>query len=94
MKVKVIARRWGNSIGVALPKEIVEKERISENEELFIDVHKSESVKVKDFFGLAKGWNIDAQKIKDDLRSEDIERDAKISRFIRNHRNIKSKSKL
>ena len=71
MEVEVIARKWGNSIGVTLPKEAVEKEGIKENERFFIDIHKGRHAKVRDIFGLAKGWNIDSQKVKDGLRRQD-----------------------
>ena len=75
MEVEVIARKWGNSLGVTLPKEAVEKEGIKENEKFFIDFHKEKKSTVKDFFGLAAGWKIDAQKLKDKLREEDHERE-------------------
>ncbi|AJF60120.1 MAG: AbrB/MazE/SpoVT family DNA-binding domain-containing protein [Candidatus Diapherotrites archaeon] len=75
MEVEVIARKWGNSLGVTLPKEAVEKEGIKENEKFFIDFHKEKKSTVKDFFGLAAGWKIDAQKLKGKLREEDHERE-------------------
>lgn len=71
MEVEVVARKWGNSIGVTLPKEAVKKEGIKENERFFIDIHKEKHSKVIDIFGLAKGWKIDSQKIKDELRRQD-----------------------
>ena len=74
MEVEVVARKWGNSLGVTLPKEAVEQEGIKENERFFIDIHKEKKTKVKDFFGLAKGWTVDSQKTKDKLREEDNER--------------------
>ncbi|MFH1694876.1 MAG: hypothetical protein ABH850_00410 [Candidatus Micrarchaeota archaeon] len=75
MEVEVIARKWGNSIGVTLPKKEVDKQSIKENERFFIEIHKEKKTKIKDFFGLAKGWKIDSQKLKDRLRREDNERD-------------------
>ena len=40
MTVKAIVKKWGNSIGVLLPREFVEKEQIKINEEVFLDVVK------------------------------------------------------
>lgn len=94
MQAEVVARKWGNSIGVTLPKELVEKEQIKENEKIVIEVHKTKPLLVKDIFGLAKGWKFDTQKFKDELREADLERDRKLSRLLRAHRNNKGKSKL
>ncbi|MBI2598029.1 MAG: AbrB/MazE/SpoVT family DNA-binding domain-containing protein [Candidatus Diapherotrites archaeon] len=71
MEVEVVARKWGNSIGVTLPKEAVEMEGIKENEHFFIDIHKEKQATVRDIFGLAKGWKIDSQHVKDELRRQD-----------------------
>jgi len=51
MQVEVITRKWGNSIGVTLPKEIVEKEKIKPNDKIAIDIRKQTALKVKDIFG-------------------------------------------
>ena len=71
MEVEVVARKWGNSIGFTVPKEALKKEGIKENERFFIDLHKGKQAKVKDIFGLAHGWKIVSQKVKDDLRRQD-----------------------
>ena len=36
--INVKAKKWGNSIGIVLPKPIVEKENISEGTDLVINV--------------------------------------------------------
>ena len=54
MEIKTFAKRWGSSIGVIIPKKIIESERIKENDELIIRVEKK-PVLVRDIFGLAKG---------------------------------------
>lgn len=85
MEVEVVVRKWGNSLGVTLPKEIVDKQHIRENERVFIGIQKEKPLKVADLFGLAADWKIDAQKIKDKLRAEDAGRDKKVSGLLRNH---------
>ncbi|PIN92545.1 hypothetical protein COU56_04235, partial [Candidatus Pacearchaeota archaeon CG10_big_fil_rev_8_21_14_0_10_31_9] len=34
MKLQTVLRKWGNSIGVVIPREIIEKERLREGEEV------------------------------------------------------------
>ncbi len=36
IETKAIARRWGNSIGIAFPKEIIRKAKIKPNQEMTI----------------------------------------------------------
>ena len=63
-------KKWGNSIGVILPKEVLEKENIHENEKIFVLVRKQRNV-VAETFGMAKGkLTIPTQKLKDQMRKE------------------------
>ncbi len=64
-EVIVTARKWGNSIGVTLPSETVEEEKIKPNDKVVLKVKKV--VPIKELFGLAK-FKKSAQKIKDELR--------------------------
>jgi len=85
MQAQVTARKWGNSLGVTLPRQIVEGEGIKENEKLVIEVRRGKPAKIGDFFGIAHGWKIDAQKVKDEARRADLEHDRKISGLLRAH---------
>ncbi|MCX6798488.1 MAG: AbrB/MazE/SpoVT family DNA-binding domain-containing protein [Candidatus Diapherotrites archaeon] len=85
VEVEVVVRRWGNSLGVTLPKGFVDKQRIKENERLVLGIQRETPPRVAGIFGLAPGWKIDAQKAKDNARGEDAARDKKISGFLRNH---------
>jgi len=40
MATEVLIRKWGNSIGVVLPKEFVKDNGLKENEKVLIDVVK------------------------------------------------------
>jgi len=40
MDIKAITRRWGNSIAVVIPREVLEEQRIREDEEIIIRVEK------------------------------------------------------
>ncbi|MBI2147417.1 AbrB/MazE/SpoVT family DNA-binding domain-containing protein [Candidatus Woesearchaeota archaeon] len=60
-------RKWGNSIGVIIPKDIVEEEHIEENEKICITIKKKH--KAKEFFGMLAGqWKKPAQQLKDEMR--------------------------
>ena len=39
-EVEVVTRKWGNSLGIALPKKLVEQERLCEHEHLVIEVRR------------------------------------------------------
>ena len=60
-----IAKKWGSSIGVILPREIVEKQGIREGDEIVINVFKKGNL--KDVFGKLK-TGMPGQKFKDMAR--------------------------
>ena len=63
-------RRWGNSLGVIIPKETVEKENIREKELLKFIILKESNV-LKNTFGMLRGkWKKTAQEVKDQARKE------------------------
>jgi antitoxin component of MazEF toxin-antitoxin module len=45
MQSKAKLKRWGNSYGVIVPKEIVEKEGLKEGEEVEISVRKASDIR-------------------------------------------------
>jgi len=45
MQVKARLRRWGNSYGVVLPKEVVEKEGLKEGDEVEISVRRVSDIR-------------------------------------------------
>jgi len=66
MKLQTVLRKWGNSIGVVIPREIIEKERLREGEEVIIDIENKNDI--KNIFGSLKDWRINSQKMKEELR--------------------------
>jgi len=66
--VKAKARRWGNSIGLVIPSDIVEKENIRPGKEVEILIPKKTNV-LKETFGTMK-FKKTAQQMKDELRKE------------------------
>ena len=47
-------RKWGNSLGVRIPKEAVREMRLRENQDIVIDIKPKANV-LKELFGFAKG---------------------------------------
>ncbi|MBI2045721.1 AbrB/MazE/SpoVT family DNA-binding domain-containing protein [Candidatus Pacearchaeota archaeon] len=68
MGVEVTVKKWGNSFGVVLPREIVEKEGLKENKKIVINIIKQADL--SDIFGLVKNRKMSGQKMKDLSRKE------------------------
>ena len=67
MEIKAKAKRWGSSIGIVLPKSIVESKKIRENDEVIIEIKKS--VIAGEVFGRFAGrFKKSTQELKDDAR--------------------------
>ncbi|MEK6934911.1 MAG: AbrB/MazE/SpoVT family DNA-binding domain-containing protein [Nanoarchaeota archaeon] len=47
----VKTKKWGNSLGIRLPKEIVRENNIKPEEKIVIQIGKPHVTKVKDIFG-------------------------------------------
>ncbi len=64
-QIEVTTRKWGNSLGIAIPKEIVEAEHLAENQRLVIDIKTLTDIrKLRGFLKFKKT----AQKLKDEMR--------------------------
>ena len=66
VEVAVTTKRWGSSIGVVIPKSVIDEQHIQEGEEIVLDIKKRH--KAKEFFGLLRGWKASAQDLKDEAR--------------------------
>ncbi len=66
--IKVLARKWGNSIGLVIPRDIVKKENIRPGKRIDILIPNKSSV-LKETFGTMK-FKKTSQQIKDKLREE------------------------
>ncbi|MBS3135226.1 hypothetical protein J4406_02565 [Candidatus Woesearchaeota archaeon] len=65
MAIQATIKKWGNSMGVLLPKEIVEKEKLKVNEKILINI-----VKEADLTGIFNSLKrgISGQEFKDMVR--------------------------
>lgn len=62
-----IARKWGNSLGVIIPKEIVEEQQIVENQKITIEIKRKHTA--KEFFGLLPGWKKTTMQLKQEMKT-------------------------
>ncbi len=68
MELIVKPRQWGNSLGITLPKKVIEQEKISIGDELVIEVKKRKNVdELRKLFGTLKVAK-STQQIKDEMR--------------------------
>lgn len=65
-EVICMAKKWGSSLGVVIPKTIVEKQHLSEGEQIVISIKKQHLA--KEFFGTLRNWKKSIQKLKDEAR--------------------------
>ena len=68
MAVTVVLKKWGNSIGVVIPKEVIEKEDLKVEQRVSIEVKPDRHPFAKFFGTLRTGRPV--QEIKDELKKE------------------------
>ncbi len=64
-EMEAMTRKWGNSLGITLSKEVVEEEHLHENQKVLVEIKKIADI--KDFFGAFK-FSKSAQQLKDEMR--------------------------
>ena len=69
MELETLTRKWGNSIAIIIPSNIVAQGKLKENEMVSVTIEKKKPLLVKDVFGMLKGKiNRPTQEIKDEMR--------------------------
>ena len=63
-------RKWGNSLGMIIPKEEVEQFKLHKNQQVVIKIVQTENP-LKELFGAFKGGKLSADKIKEFRKSLD-----------------------
>ena len=54
-KANVKIKKWGNSFGIILPKDIINRQELKEGSNIEIIIQAKNKTKVKDIFGILKG---------------------------------------
>ena len=62
MEIKAKTKKWGNSIGVLIPKEVVEEEKIKPNQEITLMISTKPITRGRDIFGTLK-FNESTEKL-------------------------------
>ena len=66
MAIEVEMKKWGNSMGVIIPKELIDKKNLKENDRITIEIVKKADV--SDVFGNVKKRKMSGQNFKDMVR--------------------------
>ena len=67
MTTEAVIRKWGNSLGIILPKEFLKKKHLKENDKIVVDVFKKANLSSS--FGALKGKiKMSGQEFKDKVR--------------------------
>ncbi len=66
MEVELTAKKWGSSLGIVLPKTIVEREHIRENDVVVVEIKKRHFA--KEFFGILSDWKKPTEQIKEEMK--------------------------
>jgi len=61
-------RKWGNSLGIIIPKEEVEQMKLHENQKVVVEIVQAENP-LKELFGAFKGGRLSAKAVKE-MRKE------------------------
>ncbi len=64
MAIRTVVRKWGNSLGIVIPREEASREGIKENDEVEVVVRKATDI--RQLFGKYKFK--DVQAVKEELR--------------------------
>jgi len=64
-EIEVQTRKWGNSLGIVIPKKIIAQEHLSENQTIIIEIKKVPDIKT--LFNSMK-FTKSAQQLKDEMR--------------------------
>ncbi|MBI2499829.1 hypothetical protein HYV88_06305 [Candidatus Woesearchaeota archaeon] len=81
MEIVIKPKKWGNSLGLIIPNEIIRKQGITSETNIVVNIRKAN--RVKDIFGILKDWKIDTQKARNEFRKFELEAERrKFSNFI------------
>jgi ABC-type proline/glycine betaine transport system substrate-binding protein len=73
IEVETVAKKWGNSIGLIIPKDVADKKGIKENTKVRFAILENSKVGGK-LFGLLSGWKEPTNKIMREIRKDGWDR--------------------
>ena len=54
-KIEATVKKWGNSLGIILPSEVIKNKNLKEGIRIDVIIQEKNKTKVKDIFGILKG---------------------------------------
>jgi antitoxin component of MazEF toxin-antitoxin module len=67
-------KKWGNSLGVVIPKDVVNQKNLKENSQVFLTIESRDRMTVEDVLKLAKKFKLkrkgNTQQILDEIDKE------------------------
>ena len=69
IECEAVVKKWGNSIGVVIPKEVAEKRGIKENSKVRFAILENAGVGSR-IFGILKDWKEPTRKIIREMRKD------------------------
>lgn len=70
VEIKVKTRKWGNSIGIIIPKEVVKREKLKSGQEISILILKNSGILKRTFGSMRDRIKEPTQRIMDELDRE------------------------
>lgn len=70
VEIKVKTRKWGNSIGIIIPKEVVKREKLKSGQEITILILKDSGILKRTFGSMRNRIKEPTQRIMDELDRE------------------------
>lgn len=67
---QVKTKRWGSSLGIIIPSDIIKKEQIKEGQDIEVFFLKPKKVNMDKLFGSLKNWKKPTQKLLDEVDKE------------------------
>ncbi len=65
VRIETITRKWGNSLGITIPKNIIEKSHLRENQKIIVEINLMPDI--RSLRGILKTKK-SAQEFKDEMR--------------------------
>jgi len=83
IQINARTRKWGNSVGVVIPNEVVKEQGIAEGQEVIMTILSRKKTRVKDIFGMLKKHSLTKRKDKRSTQEilDEIDRDLEPETF-------------
>jgi len=67
--LKAHTRKWGNSVGIVIPKDVVQELNLKPHEDILVDIHKKSGTVLKELFG-SLHWKAQTEDVLRQARRE------------------------